>query len=435
MSADGAAVPDTVELEGTERLEGEVRPPGDKSISHRALLLGALAEGRSTIRGLSDGEDVARTARCIALLGARVAEEGDHVVVEGGRGSLAPSREVLECGNSGTTMRLLCGIGASLEGVSHLDGDDSLRRRPMDRVAAPLGEMGAEVRGEGPACVAPLRVTGHGRLRSLRYELPVPSAQVKSAILLAGLVGDGPTTVVESVRTRAHTEEMLARCGAQIEVAPHAGGREVTVWPSALAARDWEVPADPSQGAFFVVAAAIAPHAEVLVHDVELSEERTGFLRVLHRMGARVEVRAREGATGDLVARAAPLRGTDVAASELPSLDEVLILVVAAAAASGVTRFLDAGELRVKESDRFEAARSLATALGAAVHAEGDTLVVEGLGGAGRFSPLSLDAHGDHRVAMAAAVAAACGRGGTIHGFGGVATSYPGFLADLASLR
>lgn len=435
MTKGGEAVPDTVSIQGTRRLSGRLRPPGDKSISHRALLLGALAPGRSTVDGLSDGEDVARTARCVAQLGAEVVREDGHLAVLGGRARLAASRDVLDCGNSGTTMRLLCGVVASIAGEHTLDGDDSLRRRPMDRVAVPLGRMGAEVSGTGPHCTAPIHVSGHAELRALRFEPPVASAQVKSAVLLAGLVADGPTTVLEAVPTRAHTEDMLARAGARVEVTNERGARRVTVWPSVLEPTRWRVPADPSQGAFFVVAALLVAHGEVVVRDVELSEERTGFLRVLSRMGADLEVHATAEGSGDVVARPSALHGTDVAASELPSLDEVPILTVAAAAASGQTRFFDAGELRVKESDRFEACRELGARLGASTGAEGDTLAIEGLGSASRFASLDFDADGDHRLAMAAAVAATTGSGGTVSGFGGVATSYPRFLADLASLR
>lgn len=438
MSGGDLGVPETVELERAARLAGSVRPPGDKSISHRALLLGALARGRSTVVGLSDGDDVARTVGCVRALGASVEVDGDRVEVDGG--DLAPSGAALDCGNSGTTMRLLCGAVAGTRGSHVLDGDASLRSRPMDRVAAPLGRMGVAIVGNGTSCTAPLQVTTTGAVRAIRYELPVPSAQVKSAILLAGLFGDGPTTVVEPVATRAHTEDMLARSGARIEVAARPDGRHTTLWPSELAPRDWSVPADPSQGAFFVVAGVLCDDGDVVVRDLELAEERTGFLAVLARMGAGLEVHratagAGSGSAGDVVARSSALHGTDVASSELPSLDEVPVLTVAAAAATGVTRFFDAAELRVKETDRLAACVHLARALGASARVEGDTLVVEGRGSAAGFRPFDLDARGDHRMAMAAAVAATAGAGGRVSGFGGVATSYPGFLAALASLR
>jgi 3-phosphoshikimate 1-carboxyvinyltransferase len=429
-------VPDVVEVDAVRRLAGEVRPPGDKSISHRALLLAALAEGESTVAALSDGEDVTATLGCIRALGA-AAEVRDGVVhVAGGRERLAAAAGSLDCGNSGTTMRLVAGVVGTLTGTHRLDGDASLRRRPMDRVARPLGLMGVEVLGRGAACTPPLEVLGHRTLRAIRYELPVASAQVKSAVLLAALAGDGPTTVVEPVRTRAHTEAMLAAASARVEIAERPDGRHTTLWPSALAPCEWRVPADPSQAAFLVVAGLLAEDAEVRVLGVELSEERTGFLEVLQTMGADVLVQRDRRDVGDLVVTPRSLVGAgSVPASLLPSLDEVPVLAVAAAAGAGTTRFEDAAELRVKETDRLEATARLVEALGARSAIDGDALVVEGLGTASRFARVEFDAAGDHRMAMAAAVAATVGAGGVIAGFAGVATSYPRFLADLASLR
>ena len=434
MSAD-PGVPDVVEVAPARSLHGVVRTPGDKSISHRALLLSALAEGRSSIEGLSDGDDVARTLACVVALGGAVERgAGGLVAVDGGRSRLRATTDVLDCGNSGTTMRLLCGVVATIEGAHCLDGDDSLRRRPMDRVAIPLRAMGATIDGHGERCTPPLAVTGTAT-RAIRYELPVASAQVKSSILLAGLAGDGPTTVVEPVATRTHTETMLLRAGARGEVASRPDGRDTTVWPSGLAAVDWHVAADPSQAAFLVVAAVLAEDGDVEVRDVDVSEERIGFVGVLAKMGAQVVTRVRREERGDLLATSADLVGTDVDASELPSLDEVPILAVAAAAATGTTTFHDVDELRVKETDRLEATARLVRSLGAVAEIRGDDLEVAGLGNARRFTRLEFDAAGDHRMAMAAVVAASVGAGGVVGGFGGVATSYPGFLAALASMR
>jgi 3-phosphoshikimate 1-carboxyvinyltransferase len=434
VSAD-PGVPDVVEVAPARSLHGVVRTPGDKSISHRALLLSALAEGRSSIEGLSDGDDVARTLACVVALGGAVERgAGGLVAVDGGRSRLRATTDVLDCGNSGTTMRLLCGVVATIEGAHCLDGDDSLRRRPMDRVAIPLRAMGATIDGHGERCTPPLAVTGTAT-RAIRYELPVASAQVKSSILLAGLAGDGPTTVVEPVATRTHTETMLLRAGARVEVASRPDGRHTTVWPSGLAAVDWHVAADPSQAAFLVVAAVLAEDGDVEVRDVDVSEERIGFVGVLAKMGAQVVTRVRREERGDLLATSADLVGTDVDASELPSLDEVPILAVAAAAATGTTTFHDVDELRVKETDRLEATARLVRSLGAVAEIRGDDLEVAGLGNARRFTRLEFDAAGDHRMAMAAVVAASVGAGGVVGGFGGVATSYPGFLAALASMR
>jgi 3-phosphoshikimate 1-carboxyvinyltransferase len=428
-------VPDLVEVGASSRVRGELRPPGDKSTSHRAVLLAALTAGRSRVLGPSDGDDVVRTIACVRALGAAVeATDDGALAVVGGREQLRASEGIMDCGNSGTTMRLLCGVVATVPGVHRLDGDASLRRRPMDRVAAPLGQMGAAVAGQGPRCTPPLRVEG-GPLRAIRYELPVASAQVKSAVLLAALAGDGPTVVIEPIRTRAHTEAMLAKAKARIEVVDRPDGRHTTVWPSSLEPVDWQVPGDPSQGAFFLVAGLLAEDGEVRVVDVDLSAERVGFAQVLEAMGGHVLVQPRRGGSGDLLASSATLRGVAVPAATVPSLDEVPILAVAAAAASGTTTFHDVGELRVKESDRLAAIVRLVTALGASARVRDEDLEVAGVGSASRFRRVEFDAEGDHRMAMAAAVAATVGAGGVVGGFAGVATSYPRFLADLASLR
>ena len=427
--------PDIVEVDAAPTMRGRVRPPGDKSISHRAVLLSALAEGTSTVEGLNDGADVAASIACVSTLGAAVSVvDAGALVIEGGHDRLAAADAVLDCGNSGTTMRLLCGVTSSIPGVHRLDGDASLRRRPMDRVAVPLRSMGAQVLGEGPRCTAPLEVHG-GPLRAVLYELPVPSAQVKSAVLLAGLGADGPTTVIEPVATRTHTEVMLAAAKCRIEVTHRPDGRHTTVWPSELSSMAWHVAADPSQAAFFIVAALLAADGDVEISDVHVGVERIGFVGVLARMGAHVVTRVGRGGDGDLLATSSALEAAEVASSEIPSLDEVPILAVAAAGARGTTRFRDVGELRVKESDRLEATARLVRALGAGGRVEGDDLVVDGLSTARRFARLEFDAEGDHRMAMAAAVGAAVGAGGVVAGFSGVATSYPGFLADLASLR
>jgi 3-phosphoshikimate 1-carboxyvinyltransferase len=429
------SVPDVVEISGAEHLEGSVRPPGDKSISHRAVLLAAVAEGRSTIEGLSDGEDVMRTLGCVETLGAAVTVvDAGAVVIDGGRDRLAAAEAVLDCGNSGTTLRLLCGVVATVGGVHHLDGDASLRTRPMDRVAIPLRAMGSAVTGTGDHDAAPLDVRG-GQLRAIRYELPVASAQVKSAVLLAALRGDGPTTVVEPVPTRTHTEEMLAVAKARVEVAHRPDGRHTTVWPSALEPSQWHVAADPSQAAFFVVGAILGAGGGVEVLDVHVGEERIGFVGVLTRMGAHLVTRVRRSNDGDLLASSSSLRATEVEASEIPSLDEVPVLAVAAAAAEGTTTFRGVDELRVKETDRLEATVGLVRALGATAVVDGDDLLVTGVGAADAFRRLEFDARGDHRMAMAAAIAATVGNGGVVAGFAGVSTSYPGFLSDLASLR
>lgn len=437
---DGPGAPDMVRIAGGTPLTGEVRTPGDKSISHRALLLGAMAPGTSVVRGLSDGEDVRHTMDAVVALGALVerplpgpAGSPESVTtVSGGPDLLHPAPGGIDCGNSGTGMRLLAGLVAGIAGETVLTGDGSLSSRPMDRIAEPLRAMGASVEGRGERCLPPLTVRG-GPLVGITWTPSVASAQVKSSILLAGLWADGETVVREAVRTRAHTEELLALAGADVSVADEGAGRVVRLRRSALRPFEIVVPGDPSQAAFWVVAACLVPGSEVTVRDVYAGPERTGFLSVLERMGAAVEAVGRPGGTADLHAVHRPLQGTVVDAGEIPSLDEVPILAIAAAAAEGTTEFRGVGELRVKESDRLEAVAALVRAVGAQADVVGDDLVVHG---AGSLRHAHTDSLGDHRMAMAAAVAAlAAGPGESrIDGFDAVATSYPSFLADLRAL-
>jgi 3-phosphoshikimate 1-carboxyvinyltransferase len=419
-----------VRIAGGRPLSGTVRTPGDKSISHRVLLIGALAPGTSTVRGLSDGDDVLRTMAAVSALGARVSRRGAEVRVEGG--SLSPPPGPVDCGNSGTGMRLLAGVAAGLSGGTVLVGDESLSSRPMDRVAVPLRAMGATVEGRGERCLPPLTVTG-GALHGIEWQPPVASAQVKSAILLAGLSASGETVVREPVATRAHTEELLAEAGADVTVVSEGTGRLVRLRPSVLRPLDVDVPGDPSQAAFWVVAGCLVPGSEVTVERVYAGPARSGFVDVLRRMGARVTVVPRDGAV-DLVARAGPLRATTVEAAEIPSLDEVPVLAVAAAAAQGTTWFRGLGELRVKETDRLAAVARLVQALGAGAEVRGEDLYVRGVGPAGTLAVARTHSGGDHRMAMAAAVAALVAGEGEIDDFGCVSTSYPRFLGDLRAL-
>lgn len=422
-------------VHGGRPLIGTVEVPGDKSISHRALLLAALAEGTSTITGLSDGGDVARTAAAVAALGAQVGRDGPTWTVQGGRSLLVSPADPLDLGNSGTGMRLLAGVAATVHGTTVLTGDASLRARPMDRVAEPLNLMGARVTGRSEHCLPPIEVTG-GTLRGIEFTPPMASAQVKSAILLAGLAADGETIVHEPVATRAHTEEMLAAAGADITVEPAGRGRVVRVRRSALRAGTFAVPGDPSQAAFWVVGGAIVPGSQVTVSGIHLGAERIGFLGVLRRMGATIEVEEADGGRGSVTSCTSQLRGTVVEAAEIPSLDEVPILAVAAAAADGSTCFRDVGELRVKESDRLQGTAELVEAFGGQAEVAGDDLIVTGDGSALR--PGRVDARGDHRMAMAAAIAAAAcparSDATVITGWESVATSYPGFADELARL-
>ena len=447
-------------ITGGSPLRGSVRPPGDKSISHRALILSALAAGESQIVGLSDGEDVARTAAALSAMGAKINLPDDlgspeaEVRVTGGH--LSEPAEPLHLGNSGTSMRLLAGVCAAHPMSVILDGDGSLRSRPMARIAEPLSLMGATVVKAADAhmrdptaadsqasssLTAPIAITG-GNLSGIDYTLPVASAQVKGAVLLAGLRARGETIVREFLPSRAHTEEMLAECGADIETA-HGGEFHKTtrLRPSRLHTHVWHIPADPSQAAFWIVAALCAPASEVVAENVYLGTGREGFVDVLLRMGGRVEFAtgdktyASDSALGSpsrsLRAETSYLTATDISPQEVPRLiDEIPVLAIAAAHAEGTTRFHGIGELRTKESDRVAAICVMLQALGGQADAEGDTLTVRGTGG---LRPGQVDAAGDHRIAMSAAVAAMAMPAGAeveISGWEAVATSYPRFLAD-----
>lgn len=433
-------VPSTVRVRrATRPLSGTVEVPADKSLSHRAVLFGALAEGITHASGVLDSADVRSTIEAVSALGAvvTVAEgrRGLDVTVAGwgSRGPVAPDGPI-DCGNSGTTVRLLAGILAGWPLAVELRGDTSLSVRPMGRIADPLVAMGAQVTTtEGHL---PVTVAGGG-LRSIDHASPVASAQVKSAVLLAGLRAQGRTSVTEPTLSRDHTERLLPAFGVDVLVEPDACRASVK-GPAVLSATDVTVPADPSSAAFPMIAALLVRRSEVHLPGVCVNPTRTGFLRVLERMGADVRETGRRTVGGepvaDLVARhGATLRPVTVHASEVPTLvDEVPILAVAACMAEGVSRFEGIGELRVKESDRLEATAHALSALGAEIRAGEDWLEVHG---PARLRGAELYSLGDHRLAMAWAVAGLAADGvTTIEGFDAVCVSYPGFLDDLAAL-
>ena len=368
---------------------------------------------------------MARTLRAIESFGAGVSREGSTVSVDGGIARLHEPSGLVDVGNSGTAIRLMAGWACGVEGLTVLAGDESIARRPMNRVVDPLRQMGARIDGRAEGTLPPLVIRG-GSLHGIDYRLPVPSAQVKGAVLLAGICADGDTTVREGVPTRVHTEELLALAGADISVSPGS----ITVRRSKLAPLDVAVPADPSQAAFWVVAALVTPGSEVVLPNVYVGPGRAGFLGVLHRMGAEIELVEQDArtSTATIKARHSPLQATDVGGEEVPSLiDEIPVLAVAAAYAEGTTSFSGAAELRVKETDRVETMVSALRSVGARAEPLADGLVVHGGDGA----PLAgghADSAGDHRVAMSMAVAALASRAPiTITGWNAVATSYPGF--------
>lgn len=423
------------------RLQGVVQVPGDKSISHRALLFGAIAEGTTRITGLLPAEDPLSTAACLRAMGVTISaiEAGQRVSVEGvGLDGLREPEDVLDCGNSGTTMRLMLGLLAGRAGRHFvLTGDGSLRRRPMQRVGGPLAQMGAQISGRSGGNLAPLAIRGQ-QLQGATIRTPVASAQVKSALLLAALTATGDTTVIEPVQSRDHSERMLRAFGAQLSVGGP-GLTEVTVTPGAsLRGQDVIVPGDISSAAFWLVAGAITPGADLTVQNVGLNPSRTGVLDVLEQMGARIELlNGREVAgepVGDLRVTHGPLKAFTIGADLIPRLvDEIPVLAVAACYAEGISRVTGAEELRVKETDRLAVMARQLGAMGARIEEFADGLTIEGgvpLQGA------EVDSETDHRVAMSLAVAAQVAHGPTLlHRPGAAAVSYPGFWDDLERLQ
>jgi 3-phosphoshikimate 1-carboxyvinyltransferase len=416
-------------------LAGEIRVPGDKSISHRALMLAALAIGATRISGLLEGEDVLRTAAAMRALGASLRRTGEGCwEVEGvGVGGLREPADVLDMGNSGTAARLLAGLLASHPLFAVLTGDASLRKRPMGRVIAPLSATGARFAARAGGYL-PLAIEGVRDPLPLTYRLPVASAQVKSAVLLAGLNARGETVVEEPVASRDHTENMLRHFGAELTIEEaEGGGRRITLLGGPLLrGADVQVPGDPSSAAFPVVAALIVPDSQIRVKGVGVNPLRSGFLTTLREMGAAISLEAlrEEGGepVADLLVRHSSLHGVDVPPERAPSMiDEYPVMAVAAAFASGTSRFRGLAELRVKESDRLTATCALLRENGVKAEITGDDLIIEGVGGpppgGGRVVTEM-----DHRIAMSALVLGAGGRAAVAIDDGSfIATSFPGF--------
>lgn len=417
-------------------LSGRLRVPGDKSISHRALMFGALAVGTTRIEGLLEGEDVLRTAAAMRLLGAQVERlgEGAWRVAGRGIGGLTEPADVLDMGNSGTAARLLCGILAGHPLFAVMTGDASLRRRPMRRVTEPLAATGARFFAREGGRL-PLAVEGARHPLPLDYVLPVASAQVKSACLLAGLCAPGVTRVVEPEATRDHSENMLRHFGAEVRVGVEGAGRVIElVGQPELRAAPVNVPGDPSSAAFFAVAALIVPGSRLVIEGVGLNPLRTGLFETLREMGASLTVsnpRTEGGEpVGDLVVRHGELRGVDVPAHRAPAMiDEYPVLAVAAGFARGTSRFRGLAELRVKESDRLAGTAAFLAAAGVPAAVEGDELIVHGGGGAVPGGGVAVT-HMDHRLAMSALVLGLGAKAAmTVDDGAFIATSFPGFEA------
>jgi 3-phosphoshikimate 1-carboxyvinyltransferase len=407
-------------------IQAELEVPGDKSISHRAVMLASLANGPCVIRGFLASEDCLCTVGAMRSLGIQIdSPEPTTLVVHGRKRHFDPPQGDIECGNSGTTMRLLAGLLAGQPFRSRLVGDPSLSKRPMNRVIEPLTQMGAKLKAEGKDGRPPLVVDG-GTLKPIHYFSPVASAQVKSAVLLAGLFAKGKTTITEPIQSRDHTERMLE----YFLVRPQKQDLTVTIHGDLVPeSRDFQVPGDISSAAFWMVAAAAAPRAQLQVRNVGLNETRTGVLAVLIRMGARIRehVQTQEGEPmGAIEVEGVRLHGTTIGGKEIPNvIDELPILAVAAALAEGETNITDARELRVKETDRLAAIATNLRAMGGEVIEKEDGLTI--MGGA-PLHGARLESFGDHRIAMAFAIAGMFAEGETtITGVECVETSYPGF--------
>jgi 3-phosphoshikimate 1-carboxyvinyltransferase len=445
--------PEVAVVRTARRLRGELTLPGDKSISHRALMLAALADGESRIAGAGDGADVRSTAGIVAALGAaveKVADDernADYRVVSPGADGLRQPAGVLDCGNSGTSLRLFAGLLAGLPMTAMLDGDESLRGRPVARIIEPLRSMGAELHARLDDSLPPITVVGHTPLRAVDVEPRVPSAQVKSAILLAGLRADGATSVREAVATRDHTERMLRARGIGVRTERNDRGVTVTVEGGGrVQAVDERVPGDVSAAAFWLVGAAIHPDAELTLRGVGVNPTRRAVIDLLRAMGAEIAERSLGGVAGDapddrvgepvadLTVRSSRLRAIDIGPADVAAaIDEIPILCLAAAVAEGTTRIRGAGELRHKESNRIAGVAAGLSALGVHVEVDGDDLAIQG---GARLSGASTDSLDDHRLAMTFAIAGLLASGQTlVRRPASASVSYPGFFAELERVR
>jgi 3-phosphoshikimate 1-carboxyvinyltransferase len=420
-------------------LGGEISVPGDKSLSHRAVLFAALADGTTTITGFLPGEDCICTMRALQAMGCVIElESKTKLIVHGLDGKLLAPLEPLDCGNSGTAMRLMAGVLAAQPFKSRLIGDVSLSGRPMQRIVDPLRLMGAKIHGQGDKHTAPLEIEG-GELKGIDYTLPVASAQLKSCLLLAGLFAHGTTSVTEKVPTRDHTERLLAHFHAPPTIEPEKNGPGRTVrvrGGSRLHARDFQVPGDFSSAAFWIVAAAVLPGANLTIVQLGMNETRTGLISVLSRMGAQLYETISDSSRepiGNLRVQGRRLRGTKIAGAEVANvIDELPIIAAAAALAEGDTEIRDAKELRVKETDRIKAMAGNLREFGVKVTEHDDGMTIHG---GSTLTGARVNSFGDHRIAMACAVLGLFSKGETtIEDTACIATSYPTFQQDLMKI-
>ncbi len=415
-----------------KRIKGEIHLPGDKSISHRAIMIGSLAGGRTKVKNFLPSADCLATVECFRKLGIEINVSGNQVEVYGkGLRGLKPAKETLDAGNSGTTIRLMTGILAGQPFISKITGDKSIQRRPMRRIVDPLRQMGADIEGrvEGDNVYAPLKILG-GELSPIEYELPVASAQVKSAVLLAGLFAEGETAVIEKNPSRDHTERMLSYFGAKIRGTRVRGNKE-------FSGAEINIPGDLSSAAFFMVASSIIPGSELLIMEAGVNPTRTGIIDILHRMGANLEVKDEriisEEPRAEVAARSSKLKAIKISGEIIPRIiDEIPIIAVAATQAEGLTEIRGARELRVKESDRIATVSSELKKMGADIQELEDGLYIVG---PTQLKGTSVKSYGDHRVAMAMAIAGLIAEGETvIEDTECIDTSFPGFEAILRSI-
>jgi 3-phosphoshikimate 1-carboxyvinyltransferase len=427
----------TVEIKKSKGLRGEIVPPPDKSISHRAIMFASMAEGRSRITNFLCAEDPLSTVKAFRMLGITITEHGiNELAIEGkGLNGFAEPRDVIDCGNSGTTMRLISGLLAGNPFFSVLTGDDSLKQRPMARVIDPLKKMRAVISARGGDSYPPIAIRGGG-LKAIDYTMPMASAQVKSCLILAGLYADGVTTITEPQRSRDHTERMLAAMGADIGVdglgISVKGGRR-------LAALDMQAPADFSSAAFFIAAALIVPNSEIIIRGVGINPGRTGMLQVLKEMGAPAKIENIREVSGEPVAdiicsTAGPLKAAKIGREQIPALiDEFPIICILASFAEGVTQIRGAEELRAKESDRIRSMASELSKLGVAIQEYPDGIDITGGGG---LNGCAVESYGDHRIAMSLSVAGLVSQGNMlIQDAACVDISFPGFYEKLGELE
>ncbi|HEL0617711.1 TPA: 3-phosphoshikimate 1-carboxyvinyltransferase [Streptococcus equi subsp. zooepidemicus] len=415
-------------------LRGRLRVPGDKSISHRAVIFGAIAEGQTVIHGLLRGQDVLATIQAFRDLGVTIYEADDSLIIEGrGFKGLKPAQKPLDMGNSGTSMRLLAGLLAAQDFSVQLLGDDSLSRRPMDRITIPLSLMGAELSGQGEKELPPLIVKGCQELRPIHYQLPVASAQVKSAILLAALQTQGETVILEKELTRNHTEEMIEQFGGKLSIA----GKQISIkGPQRLQGQILQIPGDISSAAFWLAAGLIVPGSDLVLENVGINPTRTGLLEVIEKMGGQLSYQAvdKDIQSASLRVSYSSLKGVEISGDLIPRLiDELPVIALLATQAQGTTYIRNAQELRVKETDRIQAVTDVLGQMGADIQATEDGMVIRGK------TPLhgaAVNSCGDHRIGMMAAIAALLVEEGqvTLERAEAIMTSYPDFFKDLERL-